>query len=137
MHDRFVVEHGLQDCVSIRGQLPQAELAEEMRRSQAFVFPSLRGFGGGVILEAMACALPSLIVDYGGPAELGSDATARGVGGIVKDRDGRPGHEPGALPNDGRGRRRGSRCAYLGVAKASKIAAVYRQVLQANPLPLR
>jgi glycosyltransferase involved in cell wall biosynthesis len=75
MHEHFVAEHGLQNCVSLRGQLPQAELASEMRRSQVFVFPSLREFGGGVILEAMACALPSLIVDYGGPAELVSEAT--------------------------------------------------------------
>jgi glycosyltransferase involved in cell wall biosynthesis len=41
-----------------------------MRNAQAFVFPSLREFGGGVVLEAMACGLPSIIVDYGGPAEL-------------------------------------------------------------------
>ena len=66
---------GLQDCVKFRGQVPQAELAAEMRGSQAFVFPSLREFGGGVILEAMACALPCLIVDYGGPGELVSDET--------------------------------------------------------------
>jgi glycosyltransferase involved in cell wall biosynthesis len=74
-HERFVTEHGLQDCVNLRGQVPQAELAAEMRRSQVFVFPSLREFGGGVILEAMACALPCLIVDYGGPGELISEGT--------------------------------------------------------------
>ncbi|HEX3151393.1 MAG TPA: glycosyltransferase family 4 protein [Gemmataceae bacterium] len=74
-HERFVAEHGLQDCVKSLGQVPQPVLAAEMRRSQAFVFPSLREFGGGVILEAMACALPCLIVDYGGPAELVSETT--------------------------------------------------------------
>jgi glycosyltransferase involved in cell wall biosynthesis len=74
-HEQFIREHGLQGCVTIRGQVPQAELAVEMRRSQVFVFPSLREFGGGVVLEAMACALPCLIVDYGGPAELVTEAT--------------------------------------------------------------
>lgn len=74
-HELFVAKHGLQDCVTFRGQMPQGEMAAEMRRSQVFVFPSLREFGGGVVLEAMACALPCLIVDYGGPAELVTEAT--------------------------------------------------------------
>jgi glycosyltransferase involved in cell wall biosynthesis len=61
---------GLENCVRFRGWLPQTELANEVRNSQAFAFPSLREFGGGVVLEAMASCLPSIIVDYGGPAEL-------------------------------------------------------------------
>ena len=74
-HERFIADHGLQGCVTLRGQVPQSDLAAEMHRSQVFVFPSLREFGGGVILEAMACALPCLIVDYGGPGELVSEVT--------------------------------------------------------------
>jgi glycosyltransferase involved in cell wall biosynthesis len=74
-HERFIRENGLGECVKFLGQRPQAELAAEMWRSQVFVFPSLREFGGGVILEAMACALPCLVVDYGGPGELVSEAT--------------------------------------------------------------
>jgi glycosyltransferase involved in cell wall biosynthesis len=75
LHEQFVREHGLQQCVSFRGQVAQSELAAQMRQSQVFVFPSLREFGGGVVLEAMACALPCIIVDYGGPAELVTEAT--------------------------------------------------------------
>ena len=144
-HEQFVAEHGLQNCVSIRGQLPQAELAAEMRRSQAFVFPSLREFGGGVILEAMACALPSLIVDYGGPAELVSDAT--GIKLPMRPREElieslRIAMEDLAA-NPLRCKAMGEAAAnevrreHLWDAKASKMVAYYSEVIQTNPLPLR
>ena len=61
---------GLGQNVDFAGPVGQRELAAEMRRSQAFVFPSLREFGGAVVLEAMANGLPPIVVDYGGPAEL-------------------------------------------------------------------
>lgn len=61
---------GLSAQVSFTGWMEQSELSSQLRISQAFVFPSLREFGGGVVLEAMASGLPSIIVNYGGPAEL-------------------------------------------------------------------
>ena len=66
---------GVSDRVEWLGWVPQAELSGHMRRSQALVFPSLREFGGGVALEAMASGLPSVIADYGGPAELVDEAS--------------------------------------------------------------
>jgi len=63
-------EYGLEGCVRWLGQLDQKTMSAEMRSSQCFVFPSLREFGGGVVIEAMACGLPSIIVDYGGPRDL-------------------------------------------------------------------
>lgn len=68
--ERLVGEFGLKDNVRFRGWLDQQTLSEELRRSQAFVFPSLREFGGGVVLEAFCCGLPAIVVDYGGPGEL-------------------------------------------------------------------
>lgn len=65
-----VQRHQLQDVIRFRGNIDNRALAEELRSAQAFVFPSLREFGGGVVLEAMACGLPCIVVDYGGPAEL-------------------------------------------------------------------
>jgi glycosyltransferase involved in cell wall biosynthesis len=68
--EALVAAHGLEQCVRFTGWLSQAEVGHELRRSQAFVFPSLREFGGGVVLEAMAAGLPCVVVDHGGPAEL-------------------------------------------------------------------
>jgi glycosyltransferase involved in cell wall biosynthesis len=63
-------QYGLEANVRFLGWVEQTRLRQEFARSQAFVFPSLREFGGGVALEALASGLPAIIVDYGGPAEL-------------------------------------------------------------------
>lgn len=66
----LIATKGLQDRVRLLGFLSQDKIHKEFESSDAFVFPSLREFGGAVVLEAMAVGLPSIIVDYGGPAEL-------------------------------------------------------------------
>lgn len=68
--ERMASEFGLGAAVKWAGQLDQKAMSARMRESQCFVFPSLREFGGGVVIEAMACGLPSIIVDYGGPRDL-------------------------------------------------------------------
>lgn len=64
--DRLDVGHG----VRLLGNLPQEQVAERMRAADFFAFPSVREFGGGVVVEAMAMGLPSVIANYGGPSEL-------------------------------------------------------------------
>jgi glycosyltransferase involved in cell wall biosynthesis len=66
----YVQREQLTDHVKFHGWIEHEALQDFMRCNQIFAFPSIREFGGGVVLEAMALGLVPLIVDYAGPAEL-------------------------------------------------------------------
>jgi glycosyltransferase involved in cell wall biosynthesis len=70
-----VKQLGLSERIFFRGWLPHETVDQELRQSQCFVFPSVREFGGAVVLEAMASSLPTIVADYGGPAELVTEET--------------------------------------------------------------
>jgi glycosyltransferase involved in cell wall biosynthesis len=61
---------GLIDGVRWHGALAGPAVAEVMRASDVFCLPSVRESGGGVLLEAMACGVPVIGMDFGGPAEI-------------------------------------------------------------------
>jgi glycosyltransferase involved in cell wall biosynthesis len=60
---------GVSGRVRFHGWIPQVACAEQLKRADAFVLPSLYECGGAVVLEAMACGLPVIATKWGGPLD--------------------------------------------------------------------
>jgi len=52
------------------GAASPPQVVTQIQASHVLCLPSVRESGGGVLLEAMACARPVLALKYGGPAEV-------------------------------------------------------------------
>lgn len=86
--EALVEEHGLAGVVGAPGGPSAGGAGRAHNGRRLFVFPSIRELGAGVVVEAMACGLPYLVVDYGGPggliaARAGDASTRRWARGIV------------------------------------------------------
>jgi len=68
--EALISNNHLSHCVTLTGHIDQAQLARLMRRAEIFAFPSICETGGNVVVEAMACGMVCVVVDYGGPAVL-------------------------------------------------------------------
>ncbi len=70
-----VQKFGLENLVNFTGWIKQQETLEYYQKSDIFCFPSVREFGGAVVLEAMACGLPCIVVNNGGIGEYVTETT--------------------------------------------------------------
>jgi glycosyltransferase involved in cell wall biosynthesis len=58
--------------IEFRNWASREGVLEIMRQADVFLFPSTEG-GGMVVLEALACGLPVVCLDYGGPGSMITD----------------------------------------------------------------
>lgn len=75
------VEH----LVHFTGWIKQQETLEFYQKSDIFCFPSVREFGGAVVLEAMACGLPCIVVNNGGIGEYVTERTGFKIDPVSRD----------------------------------------------------
>ncbi|WP_232622814.1 glycosyltransferase family 4 protein [Pseudorhodobacter sp. MZDSW-24AT] len=130
--------------VVFHGWKAHAEVQDIAARCQVLAFPSIREFGGGVVLEAMALGLAPIVVDYAGPAELVTEATGwkvpiTGRAGVVAGLAARLAwcvDHPEAVAAKGAAARARVEAAFTWARKAEQVLSVYRWVLQrSGPKP--
>ncbi len=123
------------------GWVKHAELKHRLVQCDVFGFPSIREFGGAVVLEAMALGLVPVVVDYGGPGEHVSPATGFAVPLGTRDEIvarlravfERLVANPAALRPMGQRARARVRRHFTWSAKAEQVLEVYRWVTGARP----
>ncbi|MEG4014122.1 MULTISPECIES: glycosyltransferase family 4 protein [unclassified Microcoleus] len=65
----------LGEIVSFAGWVNQQKTLDYYRKADIFCFPSIREFGGAVVMEAMACGLPCIVANNGGIGEYVNEET--------------------------------------------------------------
>ena len=119
------------------GWVSHVEVQERLSGCDFLALPSVREFGGGVILESMALGVPPIVADYAGPSELVDDKT--GIRIAFTDRQSLIGgmrrtigelvRAPGVLDTLGAAGRMKVKEKFTWEEKASRIVPIYDAVL--------
>jgi glycosyltransferase involved in cell wall biosynthesis len=136
---------GIREAVHFHGFVLHVEVQKLLRVCDFLALPSVREFGGGVVLEAMALGVTPIVADYAGPSELVDETTGiripftdrqslidgirKTIGEIIRN--------PHALDTLGAAGRRTVMEKFTWEEKARRIVAIYHAVLdRSNNLPL-
>lgn len=141
---RAIVEReGVGAGVTFAGWIDHKELHGRLGKAHVFGFPSVREFGGAVVLEAMTLGVVPVVLDYGGPGELVSPTTgfAVPIGSreeiVARFRDvlGRLSERPEVLVEMRAAARRRVMDYFTWEMKARQVYEVYRWVLGRREKP--
>jgi len=83
--EQQVKKLNLGELVEFTGWVKQDETRKYYNNSDIFCFPSIREFGGAVVMEAMANGLPCIVVNNGGIGEYVSDDTGFRINPVSKE----------------------------------------------------
>jgi glycosyltransferase involved in cell wall biosynthesis len=83
--EKQVKDLNLNHLVKFTGLIPQAETLTYYNQADIFCFPSIREFGGAVVLEAMASGLPCIVANNGGIGEYVTEETGFKIEPTSKD----------------------------------------------------
>ncbi len=134
---------GGSECVTFHGWLEHREVQNVLRDAHILAFPSIREFGGGVVLEAMALGVPAMVVDYAGPGELVTPETGIKVplssrAGIIKGfrtELRRLAEDPSQLAPMAMAAQARVQQDFTWARKAEQVAQVYDAILTGRALP--
>lgn len=131
---------GISAAVTFHGNLAHGDVQKVAVRANLLTFPSIREFGGGVVLEAMALGVVPMVVDYAGPGELVQTQTGYRIPigtrpeivaqfqaqleAVIAD--------PSALPEMGRRARAHTLDDFTWSAKARQMRQIYDWVLNTD-----
>ncbi len=128
----------LQRWAKLEGWIDHTQLQPRLQQGDVLAFPSIREFGGGAVLEAMALGLPPIVLNHGGPPEL----VPAGTGYVLplQSRDqiiadlrallASLAQDPSSLAAMGLAAQEHVRSCYTWQAKARQMVEVYRWTLQ-------
>jgi glycosyltransferase involved in cell wall biosynthesis len=142
--EAMVERLGIQSSVRFHGWIPHVEVQSRLRTCDFMALPSVREFGGGVVVESMALGVTPIVADYAGPSELVDEKTGirvpfqdekslvegmrLAIENIIR--------APETLDRLGAAARQKVRKTLTWEAKANQLIAVYKAVLSgATKLP--
>ena len=68
--EQLAISLGVENAISFTGMLPHGQTMQRLRSADVLVFPSVREFGGAVVIEALASGAVPVVADFGGPADI-------------------------------------------------------------------